>query len=142
MRRALSVLARTLLAVAIGLAAYGWQDRVRDLPGPRVALALPLREAGHHGSAALLGLLVVWLAAFAVIARVAPPRHRLRAGLLRAGLAGSAVLGLQAASLQVTRQATFGFDWPAAAATAAPWLVAACALAATALTPRAGRAAG
>jgi hypothetical protein len=120
-----------LLALAVVAAAYGWQDRLRGLPGPQVALVLPLRDAGHQAAVPLVGLAALWLLAFAVAARLARPRHVLPAAAVRAALAFAAVLALQAVSLQLVRQATVGFQWGTAAATAVPWIVAACAVVGT-----------
>ncbi len=123
--------ARVVLALAVVAAAYGWQDRLRGLPGPRLSLVLPLRDAGHQSAVPLVGMAVLWLLAFAAAARLARPRRVLLSAGVRAALAFAAVLVLQAVSLQLVRQATVGFQWQAAAATAAPWLVAACAVVAT-----------
>ena len=113
------------------MAAYGWQDRLRGLPGPRVPLVLPLRDAGHQSAVPLAGLALLWLLAFAAAARLARPQRVLLSAGVRAALAFAAVLALQAVSLQLVRQATVGFEWRAAAATAVPWLVAACAVVGT-----------
>jgi hypothetical protein len=129
--------ARALAAVLVVVAAYGWQDRLRGLPGPRVELVLPLREAGHHAASPLVGLVLLWLLAFAAAARLVRPRWLVLSAGVRAGLAFAAVLVLQAMSLQLVRQAAVGFQWQAAAATAVPWLVGACAAVATIAAGRA-----
>src|SRR5262249_52316627 len=53
---AMSALVRRLAALGVAVAAYGWQDRLRGLPGPQVPLVLPLREAGHQASLSLVAL--------------------------------------------------------------------------------------
>jgi hypothetical protein len=131
--------ARRLLLVPIVAAAYGWQDRVRGLPGPRIGLTLPLHEPSHQASVPLLGLLAVWLAAFAIAAVVVPVRvvPRPLAALLRGVVTFAVICTLQAISLELVRQATMGFAWQAALTTAAPAIAGACAAVATLVaTPR------
>jgi hypothetical protein len=125
--------ARRLLAALVILAAFGWVDRIGGLPGPRVGLALPLREPSHHAAVPLFGLLAVWTAAWAIAALVARPRHVLLAAAVRGAVAFAVVLATQAASIEVVRQAVAGFAWRAALATSSPYVAAGCASAATLL---------
>jgi hypothetical protein len=134
-------LARRLLLVPIFAAAYGWQDRVRGLPGPRVALALPLREPSHQAAAPLVGLIAIWLAAFAIAALVVPVRvlPRSAAALLRGVVTFASIVALEGLSIQLVRQGAMGFAWHAALTTATPFIAGACATAATlVVTPRRG----
>lgn len=135
----LSAIARRALLVLIGAAAYGWQDRLRGLPGPRVALVLPLREPSHHAAVPLAGLLVVWLVAFAVAAVVVPARvlPRPLTSLLRGVGTFAAVVVVQAVSLELVREATTGFAWHAALTGTTPYVAGGCAALATLVaTPR------
>jgi hypothetical protein len=130
---------RRLLLLPIVAAAYGWQDRVRGLPGPRSALALPLREPSHQAAVPLIGLVAVWLAAFAIAAYVVPVRVLARplAALVRGVLTVAVIVALQAVSIELVRQATMGFAWNAALATATPYIAGVCAAVATFVaTPR------
>jgi hypothetical protein len=131
--------ARRLLLVPILAAAYGWQDLLRGLPGPRVDLVLPLREPSHQDAVPMIGLVAVWFAAFALAAYVVPVRvlPRTLAALLRGVLTFGLILALQALSLQLVRQATTGFAWHEAFATALPLIAGVCAAVATFVaTPR------
>jgi hypothetical protein len=132
MNRASAILRRALV-FPIAAAAYGWQDRVRTLPGPRVALALPLEEPGHHASASILGVTAIWLAAFAIATVIAPPRRlpRLAGALLRGVVTFALMIVVQGVSLELVRQATLGFAWQAALAGATPYIAGACAVIAT-----------
>jgi hypothetical protein len=132
MNRGAAILRRVLL-FPIAAAAYGWQDHVRTLPGPRIALALPLQEPGHHASASILGVVAVWLAAFAIATAIAPPRRlpRPAGALLRGGATFALMIVVQAMSLQLVRQATLGFAWHAALTSATPYIAGTCAAIAT-----------
>jgi hypothetical protein len=132
---ALSWTARRVVAVFVFAAAYGAQDLVRSVPGPQVPLALPLRETGHAAGVPLVAFLALWLVAFALAARLAPPlrAHPALVVAVRALVALGAMLVVQAVSFELVRQATLGLDWRAAVASASPWLVAACATLATLL---------
>ncbi len=130
----LSALARRALFVPIVAAAYGWQDRLRGLPGPRIALVLPLREPSHHAAVPLVSLLAIWLAAFAIAAILVPVRCPPVAAVLRGLGTFGAVLVLQAVSLQLVRQATTGFDWHAALTSSIPFIAGSCAAVATLAT--------
>jgi hypothetical protein len=137
-RRALGRLAE-ILAVPLGLVvALGLIDALRRVPGPRLALALPLRETGHADRAAVLVVICVPAVVFALVAALAPGRPSLPGTLLRAAGVYACAVTLQAISLELVRQATFGFDWHAAAASPAP---AVCALGALAGLAGAGLAA-
>jgi hypothetical protein len=129
----LLAVARRLLLVPILAAAYGWQDLLGGLPGPRVALALPLREPSHQAAVPLVGLVAVWFAAFAIAALAVPVRRLPRplAALLRGVVTFASVAALQALSLQLVRQAAMGFEWHAALTTATPFIAGACAAVAT-----------
>ena len=137
----LLVAARRLLLVPLVAAAYGWQDVLRGLPGPRVALVLPLREPSHQAGVPLLGLLAVWLLAFAIAARVVPVRvlGRAPAALVRGGITFAVLVVVQAVSLELVREATLGLDWGAALVSAAPAIAGACAVAGTFLATPARR---
>jgi hypothetical protein len=126
-------IARRLLLVPIFAAAYGWQDRLRGVPGPRVALALPLREPSHQAAAPLVGLIAIWLAAFAIAALVVPVRvlPRSLAALLRGVVTFTSIVALQALSIELVRQAAVGFAWHAALTTATPLIAGVCAAVAT-----------
>lgn len=134
MRHLLRVLATPLVA----LACLGWLELFRTAPGPRLSLVLPLREAGHADGVSVLLLLVVVLAGFAALAFVLPPTGSplLGAGLRALG-AAAVVLVVQAASLELVRQAVIGFQWSAAVRTPLPWLFAAGAGLATVLVAQA-----
>lgn len=132
MNRLLAV-ARRVLLVPIFAAAYGWQDRLRGLPGPRIGLALPLREPSHHDAVPLIALAAVWLVAFALAARLVPVRvlPRLPAAVVRGLATFALLLALQALSLELVRQATLGFEWQLGSRTVAPAVAGLCAALAT-----------
>jgi hypothetical protein len=132
MNRGVAILRRVLL-FPIAAAAYGWQDHLRTLPGPRVAFALPLQEPGHHASASILGVIAVWLAAFAIAAAIAPPRRlpRPAGALLRGIVTFALMIAVQAMSLELVRQATLGFAWHAALTSATPYIAGTCAVIST-----------
>jgi hypothetical protein len=133
----LSALARRALFVPIVGAAYGWQDRLRALPGPRIALVLPLREPSHQAAVPLVSVLAIWIAAFAIAAIAVPARCPPLAAALRGLGAFGAILVVQAVSLQLVREATTGFDWHAALTGPIPFIAGTCAAVATvAATPR------
>jgi hypothetical protein len=132
-RRALTVLAE-IVAVPLGLVvSLGLMDALRGIPGPQLALALPLRETGHADGASVLVVIGVPAVVFALAAALAPGRGPGAAGaVLRACGVLVCALALEAISLQLVRQASFGFDWHAAAGSAAPYACALGALAGTA----------
>jgi hypothetical protein len=126
MRRSLQWLAE-LLAVPLGLAAsLGLIDALRSLPGPGLALALPLRETGHDDRASVFVVVGAAALVFALAAALAPARGRCpSAGLARSLAVLAGALVLEALSLQLVRQASVGLDWRAALGSPAPY---ACAL--------------
>jgi hypothetical protein len=146
-RRSLAALGRAL-AIPLGVAAaLGLVDALRSLPGPGIALALPLRETGHDDRASL----AVVVAAFALVFGLAalaldPPRRRRKlAAPLRALIVLGSALALQAVSLQLVRQATLGFDWAGALGSPAPFVCAfgaLCGIVAVELAPSSDRGRG
>ena len=138
-RRALRRFAE-ILAIPLGLVvALGLIDALRWVPGPELALALPLRETGHADGAAILVVGCVPAAVFGLLVALAPGhRPSVAAAVLRSAGVYACALALQAISLQLVRQASIGFDWHAAAGSTAP---AVCALGALAGTAGACRAA-
>ena len=123
-RRAARV-AGEILAVPVGLAAsLGLIDALRSLPGPSLALALPLRETGHRDGASVIVVLGVSALVFGLAACILPARRAHRVALLRAGAVLVAALVLQAVSLQLVRQADLGLDWSGAIRSLAPYVCA------------------
>lgn len=126
-RRALLFLGR-VATVPIGLAAsLGIVDALRAVPGPSLALALPLRETGHDDRASSLVVVGACAVVFGLLALALEPARRpsrLAAGLEAIGVLVCALV-VQAVSLQLVRQATLGLDWHAALRSPAPF---ACAL--------------
>jgi hypothetical protein len=125
-----SSLRLALEAIAIGcglVASIGLTDALRRLPGPGLALALPLRETGHQDRASVVVVAGTSAVVFGLLAVALGParRHRLRAALLRAAGVLACALALQALSLELVRQASFGLDWSGALGSPAPF---ACAL--------------
>ena len=114
-------------ALAVGLpAAIGLTDALRGLPGPSIALALPLRETGHDDRASLLVIAGCSALVFGLAARALGgerPQPVLGA-LVRATVVLAGGLALQAVSLELVRQATLGFDWEAALRSPAPYVTA------------------
>ena len=139
----LRTIAGYVLVVLLIIAGLGLIDLARAIPGPRIPLVLPLRETGHADGVSFLALVAVWLGVFAVAALLAPARrsHVATIALARAGLAFAVLLPVQAVSVQLVRQASFGFDWSAAVGSPSIFIAAACAFVATlACTPaRPGR---
>jgi hypothetical protein len=144
LRRGLSALARTL-AIPLGVAAaLGLIDALRSLPGPGIALALPLRETGHGDRASVVVVIGAFALVFGLIACVLDPRPRRarRAALVQAAAVLACALALQALSLQLVLQASFGFDWPGALDSVAPFacaLGALCGIAAAGALPSSDR---
>jgi hypothetical protein len=133
-RRALAVLAE-IVAIPLGVVvSLGLMDAFRQLPGPRLALALPLRETGHADGVSILVVVCAPAAVFALGVALAPARRpSAPAALLRALGVLACALVLQALSLQLVRQASSGFDWRAAAASSPPYVCALAALGGTLL---------
>jgi hypothetical protein len=130
-RRALLALGRAI-AIPLGLAAsLGIVDVLRGVPGPSLALALPLRETGHDDRASVLVVVLACALVFGLLALALEPARRPAPGIAVLEAIGVLVcaLALQAVSLQLIRQATLGVDWRAAILSPAPY---ACALGALA----------
>ena len=111
-------------AIPIGLlASIGLIDALRRLPGPSLALALPLRETGHDDRASFVVVAGVSAVVFGLagLALGSARRRPLRAALLRSAAVLGAALCLQAVSLQLVRQASLGLDWAGALRSPAPF---------------------
>jgi hypothetical protein len=125
-RRALRLLAEAV-AVPLGVAAsLGLIDLLRSLPGPSLALALPLRATGHadHASVLVVAGAAALVFGLAALALDQPSAHPVRVSLLRAaGVLGCALV-LQAISLQLVGQASLGLDWNGALGSPAPFVCA------------------
>jgi hypothetical protein len=128
-RRGLRLLAETIAVPAGLLVSLGLIDALRSLPGPRLALALPLRETGHQDRASVAVVAAVFAVVFGLAAVTLEPARaaRLRTALLRSTALLACALVLQAVSLQLVRQASLGLDWSGALGSPAPYV---CALAA------------
>jgi hypothetical protein len=121
-----------LVAYAAGvLLAVGWLDVLRPGVGPLVPLALPLREAGHADGVGLVTVVVVGLSLALLGGLLVRPRRPLVAAAARALAVLASALAVAALSIELVRQASLGFDWRAAFASAGPWLLAACTFAGT-----------
>lgn len=127
--RIVSRLARGLVCLLALVAAYGWLDLLRHVPGPHLPLVLPLRSNGRGDDISLLAVVLVFTATFAVIARVAPPRpsRRKTSALLRGALLAGFAATVQALQQGIVEQTRPTFMWGAALSLAWPWLAAACA---------------
>ena len=132
-RRALRVIGE-LLAIPLGTAiALGLVDTLRGLPGPALALALPLRETGHDDRASFVVVAGASALVFGLVAGLGGGRRQTPAtALLRSAGVLVCALALQAVSLQLVRQASLGFEWAAAVRSAAPYVFALGALLGTA----------
>jgi hypothetical protein len=113
------------IAVPAGLmASLGLIDALRTVPGPGLALALPLRETGHQDSASAAVVAVAFALVFGLAAlmleRARP--HPLRRALVRAAALLGCALVLQALSLHLVRQASLGLDWSGALGSPAPFV--------------------
>lgn len=115
-----------ILAVPLGLiVALGLMDMLRAVPGPSLALTLPLRETGHDDGVSVFVAVGVSALVFAIVSGLADGRRQAPATALARALAVLAcALTLQAVSLQLVRQATMGFAWGAAAGSAGPYVCA------------------
>jgi hypothetical protein len=114
-----------LIAIPAGLAAsLGLIDALRSLPGPALALALPLRETGHADRAPVLVVAIAFALVFGLAALALRPvdGHRVHDAILRAVALLGCALVLQALSLQLVRQASFGFDWRGALGSPSPYV--------------------
>jgi hypothetical protein len=125
LRRVLWLGLEAVALVACLVAAIGLTDALRHLPGPGVALALPLRETGHDDRASLFVIagcsaVVFGLAALA-LALARPAGRPLHGALLRLPFVLAGALAIQALSLQLVRQASLGLDWNGALRSAGPF---------------------
>ena len=124
MLRRASRLVLEAAALAAGLvASVGLTDALRGVPGPSLALALPLRETGHDDRASLLVVVGCSALLFGLAARALGGERPqpARGALVRAAVVLAGALTLQAVSLELVRQATLGFDWEAALRSPAPY---------------------
>ena len=112
LRRGLRLLLEAAALAVCLPASIGLTDALRGLPGPSLALALPLRETGHDDRASLLVVVGCSALVFGLAARALGGEHR---HLWRGALA------LQAVSLELVRQATLGLDWETALRSPAPY---------------------
>ena len=124
-RRALRAVA-AVLAVPLGvIVALGLMDILRSVPGPSLALTLPLRETGHDDGVSVFVVLGVSALVFALVSALADGRREAPVTAVARALGALAfALTLQAVSLQLVRQATMGFAWGAAAGSLAPYVCA------------------
>jgi hypothetical protein len=119
--------ARSLVAVVLVVAAYGWLDLLRHLPGPHLPLVLPLRGNGGGDDVSLVTVILVCAATFAAIARLLPTVHIVRAAVVRAVLFGAFVIAVVALQQGFVEQSRPTFEWTGAAWLVWPWLAVACA---------------
>ena len=119
--------ARSLVAVVMVFAAYGWLDLLRHLPGPHLPLVLPLRANGSADDVSLVTVILVCTATFAVIARLLPTPRVVRAAVVRSALFGCFVITAVALQQGFVEQSRPTFEWTSAAWLAWPWLAVACA---------------
>jgi hypothetical protein len=126
MRRGLWLVLEVITLLACLVASTGLTDALRHVPGPSIALALPLRETGHDDRASLLVVAGCAGAVFglAALALGRAALHPLRGALLRTPAVLCAALALQAVSLELVRQATLGLDWNAALRSPGPYVTA------------------
>jgi hypothetical protein len=135
-------LLRALVCAVAVLAAYGWLDLLRHVPGPLLPLVLPLRANGRGDGVSLVTVLLVFGATFAAIARIAPPRlsRITRSALVRSALLVVFTITVGALQQGIVEQSRPSFAWGSALSLAWPWLAAAAALCGTlAAAPRARR---
>ncbi len=101
-------LALTPLVVAVAVATSGWLYLVRPggLPGPRVALALPLDELAKHASVPLLWFAAVWAAAAVVVGLAArwARVERLSGAIVLAAATWAVLYLTTGVSIAITRQ--------------------------------------
>jgi hypothetical protein len=109
------------------VAAYGWLDLLRHLPGPHLPLVLPLRGNGGGDDVSLLTVILVCVATFAAIARLLPTTRVVRAAAVRAVLFGAFVIAVVALQQGFVEQSRPTFEWTSAGVLAWPWLGLACA---------------
>jgi hypothetical protein len=136
--------ARMLVSGVAVLAAYGWLDLLRHLPGPHLSLVLPLRANGGGDDVSALAVVLVWSATFAAIARILPPAAdaMVRAIVVRTALLAVFVVSVVALQHGIVEQARPTFSWSRAIELAWPWVASACAALGTWLgAPRRARSA-
>jgi hypothetical protein len=124
-----------VLVCGVGVvASLGLILQFRTLPGPSIGMTLPLQATSHRDGASLTAIAAATLLLFGLMACVLPGRRGriVIDAVARAVLACAWTIAIQAVSLQLTGQSTFGFDWSGAVRTPAPWWFAATALLATA----------
>jgi len=123
LRRGLRLLLEAAALAVCLPASIGLTDALRGLPGPSLALALPLRETGHDDRASLLVVVGCSALVFGLAARALGGEHRdlWRGALVRAAIVLAGALALQAVSLELVRQATLGLDWETALRSPAPY---------------------
>ncbi len=119
--------ARSLVAVVMVVAAYGWLDLLRHLPGPHLPLVLPLRGNGGGDDVSLVTVILVCVATFAAIARLLPTVRVVRAAVVRAALFGGFLIAVVALQQGFVEQSRPTFEWTSALWLAWPWLGVACA---------------
>jgi hypothetical protein len=115
------------IAIPAGLASsLGLIDALRTLPGPSLALALPLRETGHDDRASIVVVALVFALVFGLAALALGARgpHAARTAVMRTAALLAGALILQAVSLQLVRQASLGLDWRGALGSPAPFVCA------------------
>jgi hypothetical protein len=124
--------AASLVAV---LAAYGWLDLMRHLPGPHLPLVLPLRANGGADDVSLVAVVLVFAATFAAIARIAPPlpARAGRVAIVRGLLLAAFLVTTVALQQGIVEQSRPTFAWGGALSLAWPWLAAASAVLGTLL---------
>jgi hypothetical protein len=125
-RRGLHLLAEAIAIPAGLVASLGLVDALRSLPGPSLALTLPLRETGHDDRASVAVVVIVFALVFGLagLALDAARPDSLRTALARSGALLGCALVLQAVSVQLVRQASLGFDWSGALGSPAPFVCA------------------
>jgi hypothetical protein len=133
--RRLTRFAGAVLAAPVGVvAALGLTDLARGAPGPAIALALPLRETGHADRVSAVAVAGASALVFALLALLLDGRTPSPAAApVRAVAVLACALAVQAAALELVRQAASGFAWGAALRSAPPYVDALGALAATAV---------
>jgi hypothetical protein len=117
---------RAVASLVAVLAAYGWLDLMRHLPGPHLPLVLPLRANGGADDVSLVAVVLVFAATFAAIARIAPslPTRARRVAVVRGLLLAAFLVTAVALQQGIVEQSRPTFAWGSALALAWPWLAA------------------
>lgn len=116
--------ARYAATAMLLVSGWGWLELLHSisLPGPRIIDALPLYESSRRDDMSLLALVAVWT----ILATLACLPYRPRFGRVSALLLGAAVVAvaalLEAAQIDLARQATIGLDIQAGITNVVPWL--------------------